>query len=223
MKPNIMTCPPLPEHLEIGQSYKRPCIRTTWQNMGPLWLPVIGSIHSDPEHVQADFPHVHVDYRFLTPETREELLKQMAEHNPHLQGTPSSHHAHIIDLAGTPQRPNGAHRRSTGHNPRKYLAGHPATRLHRALPRIPGAHRSLAPAAQRGLREPHPGRRIVPAPRHRFVGNRPRPTWCHHLSATRLEMVSTHQTDHHARWSDPPAVQTVRSKTISASNRLDAT
>ena len=79
MNPKIMTCPPLPEHLEIGQRYKRPCIRTNWQNMGPLWLPVIGSIHSDPEHVQADFPHVHVDYRFLTPETREELLKQMAE------------------------------------------------------------------------------------------------------------------------------------------------
>ena len=81
MNPTIPTCPPLPDYPETGQRYAQPCIRTTWQNIGPLWLPIIGSIHADPEHVQADFPHVHVDYRFLTLMTREKLHQQMKEQN----------------------------------------------------------------------------------------------------------------------------------------------
>ena len=81
MNSTTTTCPALPDHPVAGQNYERPCIRAQWQNMGPLWLPVIGSIHSDVEYIKADFPHVHVDYRFLTETTRDILLKQMEEKN----------------------------------------------------------------------------------------------------------------------------------------------
>ena len=198
MKPKIMTCPPLPEHLEIGQRYKRPCIRTTWQSIGPLWLPVIGSIHSDPEHVQADFPHVHVDYRFLTPETREELLKQMAEqhlifkiHPVHVTPISSVWPEHLdapmeLTKEGLDTIPENTWMTI---QPCAYVGPYPEYPEHLVhwLRQLSTAYANHTPS-----------RRILPASRHGFIGNRPRPTWCHHLSATRLEMVSTHRKDHHA-------------------------
>ena len=77
MKSMIPNYPPLPDKLVIARRYQRPCIRSNWLDLKIQWLPVIGSIHSDPEHVRANFLHVHVDFRFLTQKTRDDLIEKM--------------------------------------------------------------------------------------------------------------------------------------------------
>ena len=62
----------------LEQSY---CIRASWYKQETQWLPVIGSIHSDPKHVRADFMHIHVDYRFLSETIRDSLLTAQKESN----------------------------------------------------------------------------------------------------------------------------------------------
>ena len=74
-------CPPLPEHLVLGKHYRRPCVRTVWKTSKPRWVPVIGSMHTDPEHVKADFLHIHVDYRFLTDPAKEALIEDLDRSN----------------------------------------------------------------------------------------------------------------------------------------------
>ena len=62
----LARCPPLPDRLIPDNTYIRPCLRASWLSDQPHWVPILGSIHTDPEHVRADFRHAHVDYRFLT-------------------------------------------------------------------------------------------------------------------------------------------------------------
>ena len=77
----LQRCPPLPEHLVLGKHYRRPCVRTVWKTSNPRWVPVIGSMHTDPEHVKADFLHIHVDYRFLTDPAKEALIEDLDRSN----------------------------------------------------------------------------------------------------------------------------------------------
>ena len=70
--------PPLPDLPVVGQSYQRPCVRGVWRSVEPRWLPVIGPVHTDTGPVNADFEHVHVDYRFLPRAMRAE-----ADAGPH--------------------------------------------------------------------------------------------------------------------------------------------
>ena len=81
MKLIIADCPPLPNKLMIARRYPRPCMRATWINLKTQWLPVIGNIHSDPDYVKADFLHAHVDYRFLTQKTRDDINEAMEQSN----------------------------------------------------------------------------------------------------------------------------------------------
>lgn len=84
----IPNCPPLPDKLVTARRYRRPCIRAKWLDLKTQWLPVIGSIHSDPDHVRADFLHAHIDYRFLTQKTRDHLIEKMEESNQILKINP---------------------------------------------------------------------------------------------------------------------------------------
>ena len=73
MNPVLPTFPPLPDEPVAGTFYQRPCIRAHWLTNRIRWLPILGPIHSDPEHIRAEFQHVHVDFRFLNMEIREYL------------------------------------------------------------------------------------------------------------------------------------------------------
>ena len=81
MKGTLSNIPSLPDQLVIGQIYLRPCVRTKWLIAEPSWIPVIGSIHSDPEHVKADFEHIHTDYRFLPTAIREQVEDDLQKSN----------------------------------------------------------------------------------------------------------------------------------------------
>lgn len=75
MVPAVPAFPPLPEKLVLGAFYRRPCVRAHWPTNRIRWLPILGPVHSDPEHIRAKFQHVHVDYRFLDMEIREYLAR----------------------------------------------------------------------------------------------------------------------------------------------------
>ena len=77
----LPTVPPLPDQLIEGRLYPRPCVRAKWVGHDVAWLPVIGNVHSDPEHVKADFQHLHVDFRFLDQQTKDQLDRDFAESN----------------------------------------------------------------------------------------------------------------------------------------------
>ena len=81
-------CPPLPDDPVLDHRYQRPCVRACWHTHKPRWVPVIGTIHSDPEHVKADFLHVHVDYRFLTNATKRGLIRSTEESNQIFNANP---------------------------------------------------------------------------------------------------------------------------------------
>ena len=65
--------PPLPDEPVVGTFYRRPCVRAHWPKERIHWLPVLGPIHADREHIGADFEHLHVDYRFLNLAFRRHL------------------------------------------------------------------------------------------------------------------------------------------------------
>ena len=67
--------PSLPDKPVVGTFYRRPCVRAHWPTNRIRWLPILGPVHSDPEHIRAEFQHVHVDYRFLNTEIREYLSR----------------------------------------------------------------------------------------------------------------------------------------------------
>ena len=69
--------PALPDRLVVGQKYRRPCVRAHWQGSYITWVPVIGPIHDDRKHIGAAFQHLHVDYRFLRPEIRNALEREL--------------------------------------------------------------------------------------------------------------------------------------------------
>ena len=73
MHPTLSAFPPLPHKPVVGSFYRRPCVRAHWPTNRIRWLPILGPVHSDPEHIRAEFQHVHVDYRFLNMELREIL------------------------------------------------------------------------------------------------------------------------------------------------------
>ena len=73
MNPTLPSFPPLPDKPVVGTFYRRPCVRAHWPRSCIRWLPILGPIHSDREHIGADFQHVHVDYRFLNLEIRQIL------------------------------------------------------------------------------------------------------------------------------------------------------
>lgn len=77
MLPSVPEHPALPEELIIGQSYLRPCIRAQWNQFHAQWIPVLGTIHRDVEHIMADFDHVHVDYRFMPAKIRNETEREL--------------------------------------------------------------------------------------------------------------------------------------------------
>ena len=69
-------CPRLPETPTLGRRYPRPCVRTEWHGSGRKWIPVLGTVHDDAEHIRADFQHIQVDYRFLCQRDRQRSLLQ---------------------------------------------------------------------------------------------------------------------------------------------------
>ena len=73
MNLTLPSVPQLPDEPAIGAFYRRPCVRAHWPTTQIHWLPVLGPIHSDREHIKADFQHLHVDYRFLNLEIRRSL------------------------------------------------------------------------------------------------------------------------------------------------------
>ena len=73
MNPTLPFFPPLPDEPAAGTFYRRPCVRIDWPTTQIQWLPILGRVHSDREHIGADFEHVHVDYRFLNMEIRQSL------------------------------------------------------------------------------------------------------------------------------------------------------
>ena len=61
--------------MEIGQLYKRPCVRTFWPNGQPVnskarWFPIIGPLHEDQDIIGFKPDHWHIDYRFLSLRNR---------------------------------------------------------------------------------------------------------------------------------------------------------
>lgn len=72
MNLTIPRCEPLPDELTVGELYERPCVRGQWVSSRPTWIPVIGTVHQDDGPVNANFEHIHVDYRFLSPTMLEE-------------------------------------------------------------------------------------------------------------------------------------------------------
>ena len=75
MDPALPVFAPLPDAPVVGTFYRRPCVRAHWPTKWIRWLPILGPVHSDPEHIRAEFQHVHVDYRFLNTEIREYLAR----------------------------------------------------------------------------------------------------------------------------------------------------
>ena len=75
MNPVLPDFPPLPDNPIEGTFYRRPCVRAHWPTNRVRWLPILGPVHSDPEHIRAEFQHVHVDYRFLDTEIRYYLTR----------------------------------------------------------------------------------------------------------------------------------------------------
>ncbi len=71
MNVEIPRHPRLPETPIVGRRYLRPCVRTDWPRTLPKWVPVVGTVHEDAEHIGADFLHLHVDYRFLCQRDRQ--------------------------------------------------------------------------------------------------------------------------------------------------------
>jgi hypothetical protein len=67
---DFMATHPSPEGCVAGRFYRVPCIshpklkgeRSTWKD----WIPLIGPLHEDQEHVGFKPWHIHVDTRFLT-------------------------------------------------------------------------------------------------------------------------------------------------------------
>lgn len=58
----------LGERYVVGKFYQVPCVLTTKaQTHGRgEWVPVIGPMHTDKEHIQFETPHWHADYRFTS-------------------------------------------------------------------------------------------------------------------------------------------------------------
>lgn len=55
---------------EVGRYYMVPCMLTTkaagaWWALPGGWVPVVGPKHRDAEHLDVDFEHYHVDWRFI--------------------------------------------------------------------------------------------------------------------------------------------------------------
>ena len=73
----IPDCPTLPDRLVVGQKYRRPCVRAQWHGSYITWVPVIGPVHDDRKHIGAAFQHLHVDYRFLRPDIRTALEREL--------------------------------------------------------------------------------------------------------------------------------------------------
>lgn len=65
-----MTTPALSGRAEIGKWYLVPCIKvdasalTIWMDVNG-WVPVLGPKHRDIEHLEFDFEHWHIDWRFV--------------------------------------------------------------------------------------------------------------------------------------------------------------
>ena len=76
MNVKLPQCPRLPDTPTLGRRYLRPCVRASWQRTLPKWIPVVGTVHDDAEHIGADFLHIHVDFRFLCQRDRQRSLLQ---------------------------------------------------------------------------------------------------------------------------------------------------
>ena len=57
--------------MQLGKFYEVRCLRTDWSKTNkPEWIPVIGPIHDDRDHIKFDEQHFHVDFRFLGKKLR---------------------------------------------------------------------------------------------------------------------------------------------------------
>ena len=71
----------LQRKMEKGKFYSVRCLRTGWDSEDSTnWIPVIGPIHNDREHINFEAQHYHVDFRFLGKRAREAASR-------HLHGT----------------------------------------------------------------------------------------------------------------------------------------
>ena len=77
MHPALPVFPLLPDKPVVGTFYRRPCVRAHWLTNQVRWLPILGPVHSDPEHIGADFQHIHIDFRFLNAEIRQSLDRHL--------------------------------------------------------------------------------------------------------------------------------------------------
>ena len=80
MNVEIPTYPRLPETPIVGRRYLRPCVRASWPRTQPKWIPVVGTLHKDTEHLHADFLHIHVDHRFLCDRDRQRALREAEDY-----------------------------------------------------------------------------------------------------------------------------------------------
>lgn len=59
-----LTSPPI-----IGQFYRVPCILGHWNDSEVLrWIPIVGPLHDDADHLNFPWSHWHVDGRFVRSE-----------------------------------------------------------------------------------------------------------------------------------------------------------
>lgn len=68
---DFMAANPSPENCVAGRFYLVPCIsypglQTQYETQWAEWIPLIGSLHEDSEHIGFTPWHIHVDTRFLT-------------------------------------------------------------------------------------------------------------------------------------------------------------
>ena len=65
------------QEYETGKYYQIPHVRATWHGIGRKnnltcegfkieWLPIIGHLHQDKEHLDFGYMHWHLDYRFVS-------------------------------------------------------------------------------------------------------------------------------------------------------------
>lgn len=66
----MASTPALAGRAEVGKFYMVPCIkvaldaRTIWMDVNG-WVPVLGPKHTDAEHLEFQFEHWHIDWRFV--------------------------------------------------------------------------------------------------------------------------------------------------------------
>ena len=83
----------------VGRFYEVPCIRV-WTcadaKDGYGWVPVIGPLHADAEHLNFPYQHYHIDWRFVTAVAFKRSLNRPSK-QVHGQVVTNTHGQHKID------------------------------------------------------------------------------------------------------------------------------